>query len=327
MASTRALILECLSDGDFHSGTRIGEHLGISRAAVNKHVSDLRERGVAIRCVTGRGYQLVGGLALLDRERILAGLDPTSCPVILEVVEEIGSTNTHLMHDAIAPDTARVCIAEYQRAGRGRRGRGWVATPYRNLLLSLAWQFPMWPAAVTTLGLCAAVAVALAVERHTAGRVSLKWPNDLLWQDAKLGGLLIELEGEAGGACTVIIGVGVNVHISDAEAARIDQPWVDLQSLSTAVVDRNTLAAACIEELVGMLRAFPDTGFTRARAEWEQRDALAGRWVHTASGGTTVVGEARGIDADGCLIVADAGGVEHRLVSGDVSVRPVYAAG
>ncbi|MDH3637287.1 MAG: biotin--[acetyl-CoA-carboxylase] ligase [Gammaproteobacteria bacterium] len=327
MVSTKTQILALLSDGAFCSGTDLGRRLGISRSAVHKHISGLSAKGLPIRRVPGRGYQLTGGIQLLDRGRIQTLVGAAETRVVVEVVEEISSTNSYLIREPPLPGQARVCVTEHQHAGRGRRGRPWVASPYRNLMLSLAWSFATWPAAVTTLGLCAAVAAAHAVERVTPAPISLKWPNDLMWELRKLGGLLIELEGEAGGVCTAVVGLGLNVEILDADADEIDQPWIDLRTVAGAPVDRNLLAAACIEELIAMLKDFPDSGFARARAEWEARDGLVGQAVRAVTESGALVGDVRGVDEHGRLLVADSGGTLHRLVSGDVSVRTVHATG
>ena len=326
MASTKTQILTLLSDGALHSGTDLGRCLGISRSAVHKHIAALNAKGLSIRRVPGRGYQVAGGLRLLDRDRIQMLVAAAACPVVIEVVEEISSTNSYLNQKPPPPGVAQVCIAEHQYTGRGRRGRSWVTSPYRNLMLSLAWSFPTWPAALTTLSLCAAVAAAHAVERFTPGQLALKWPNDLVWGDRKLGGLLIELEGEAGGACAAVVGLGLNVELGGTEAAAIDQPWTDLCTIIGGPLDRNVLAAACVEELTAMLWRFPDSGFAHDRVDWDRRDGLAGRSVRVITEGGEILGDARGVDEYGRLIIVDARGALHRLISGEVSVRTVRTA-
>lgn len=326
MAPTKTQILELLSDGIFHSGTDLGRCLGISRAAVHKHIAALSEQGVAIRRVPGRGYKLASGIRLLDAGHIEALLEAPASPVMVEVVEEISSTNRQVIQNPPPPGVAKVCVAEIQHTGRGRRGRSWVASPYRNLMLSLAWNFPSWPETVTMLSLSAAVAAARAVERVTPGPLGLKWPNDLMWGDRKLGGLLIELEGESGGRCLAVLGLGVNVEVSAADGAAIDQPWTDLLSVTGDAVDRNVLAAACIEEFSAMLVRFPESGFGDDRVQWNRRDSLLGRPVRVETETGAVQGEARGVDEFGRLVVVDdRGGVRH-LISGEVSVRRLHAA-
>lgn len=323
--NTRTEILRLLADGELHSGADLGRRLGVSRAAVCKGVKALCAGGLAVQAVIGRGYRLETALTPLDRGRILRHLDGVPIPARrIEILEHVDSTNRHLLAQAIAaPDPGgNVCLTEVQTRGRGRRGRHWIATPYQNLMLSISWRFASGPAMVSGLSLAAGVAVARALERYGVRDAWLKWPNDVLWEERKLAGLLVDVHGEASGPCTVVIGVGVNCRIAPAEARRIDQPWVDLYTITGVAPDRNRLAAFLIQAFQDMFRTFGESGLAAFRAEWSRRHLYTARSVRVWQGETSFDGEVEGIDESGALHVRDAHGRTKTFTSGEISLRP-----
>jgi BirA family biotin operon repressor/biotin-[acetyl-CoA-carboxylase] ligase len=212
-------------------------------------------------------------------------------------------------------------FAESQTAGRGRRGRDWVSPFGSNLYGSMAFTFAAWPARFTTLPLAVAVAVARVVDQAGVASVGIKWPNDLVVGGRKLAGILIEPRGEAGGPCRVVVGVGLNLAMSAAQASAVTQPWIGLgEALAgRAPPSRNALAAALLGELHSALTHFAHHGFAPFAAEWKRRDVLAGQPVRV-EGGAPLQGVAGGVDADGGLIIeTDAG--RQVVHAGDVSVR------
>ncbi|MCR4300128.1 MAG: bifunctional biotin--[acetyl-CoA-carboxylase] ligase/biotin operon repressor BirA [Sulfuricaulis sp.] len=323
--TTRTEILRMLSDGAFHSGTDLGKKLGISRAAVCKNIHRLTQSGLEVHRVTGRGYKLDTPLTLLDRSRLLKllGAKATEIRDRLHVLDKVESTNRHLAAQVVdRPDVnGTTCIAEVQSGGRGRRGRFWVATPYANLMLSMAWRFPSGPGLVSGLSLAAGVALIRALEEFGVTGVGLKWPNDVLWENRKLAGLLVDVQGEATGPTRVILGVGINGHISREDVGRIDQPWVDLQGITGETPDRNRLAALVMRHLLDMFHLFDGKGLAPFRDEWLKRHLFHGQRVRVLQGDHVFAGTAEGIDESGGLIVRHA---RHRQVfhSGEVSLRP-----
>lgn len=323
--TTRAEILRMLSDGVFHSGTDLGKNLGITRAAVCKSIRHLTQSGLDVHRVTGRGYKLDAPLTLLDRSRILKHLGAAAdFRDRLHILDEVDSTNRYLAEYTTQAGAVNgvTCLAEAQPSGRGRRGRAWVATPYRNLILSMSWQFPGGPGIVSGLSLAAGVAVLRALEEFGVSDARLKWPNDVLWDGRKLAGLLVDVQGEAAGPTLVILGVGVNGYISRDDARRIDQPWVDLQNIVGETADRNRLAALVIRHLMRMFRVFAEKGFAPFREEWQTRHLYHGRRVRLLQGDREHVGTVEGVDEHGGLIIRHAKGrqVYH---SGEISMRPM----
>ena len=311
-------LIDTLADGAWHSGEDLANAEGVTRAAVAKRIEKLRDLGLDVEARQGLGYRLGQPLERL-REPELAAVAPSAR---VRVVGSTDSTNQQLLV-ADAADDPQILFAEFQTAGRGRRGRSWRSPFGANLYVSLAWSFSSWPPQLTALPLAVGVACARAVQAQGLREVRLKWPNDLYAAGRKLGGILIEHRGEAGGACRVVIGIGLNVAMSGAQAEGIDQPWISLNEALAAAqrpaASRNALAASLIRELLAMLQPFEAQGFGANRAVWAQLDLTRDRAV-TLSGEPPTFGIARGVDESGALIVEVDG--QRRLVhSGDVSLR------
>ncbi len=188
-------LLRALSKGGFHSGEELGDELGISRAAVSKHIKGIQGWGVDIFRVQGKGYQLANPLQLLD-ESVLN----SSVATPFALIPVIESTNQYILDNARELDSGFVCIAEYQSKGRGRRGREWISPFGSNLYLSMFWQLEAGMAAAMGLSLVVGIAIAEAIEKLGIEGIKLKWPNDLYHNDKKLAGILVEMSGQAGGA-------------------------------------------------------------------------------------------------------------------------------
>ena len=327
-----ARVLAKLGPGGFHSGEQLATDLAVSRNAIWKAVGALKERGVVIHAVRNRGYRLAVPTAALDAQVILRGLDaPTRARVRqVEVAWELASTNSTLFARADLPvGQCDVLLAEVQNAGRGRRGRTWLATPGGALCLSLGWTLAQLPRDMSALGLMVGVCALQALSDHIPAAVQaatplqLKWPNDLVCAGAKLGGILIDLRAEAAGPGYVVIGIGLNVALDEAARARIRAAGAeacDLKALAVPPLQRNAVAASLIQCLVRGLGTFGTHGFGPFREAWQRADALRGKPVNVLTDKEPIRGVAQGIDADGALLVECAGTVV-RFVSGDVSVR------
>jgi BirA family biotin operon repressor/biotin-[acetyl-CoA-carboxylase] ligase len=320
-------LLRILADGRFHSGERLGGALGVSRSGVWKNLRRLRADGVEIHSVRGKGYRLAGPIELLDAEAIRAAVAETSRPLVprIETHYELDSTNSEWLRRAAELPAGAVCLAEVQRAGRGRLNRRWVAPCGSGLCLSMLWRFSRGPDALIGLGLVVGLAVLRALDQMNVPDAGLKWPNDIVCRGAKLAGSLIELSGESGGNACAVVGVGINVTMPRAAGRTIDQPWIDLSGLC-GKVSRNRLAGGVIHHLVQALARFDDKGLGAFIEEWRSRDALAGRPVSIRTMAGEDQGVARGIDASGALLV-EAGGEVRRYFAGDVSVRTMNRSG
>lgn len=316
----RLRLLDALADSAWHSGEALAEASGISRAALAKRIERLRDWELDIEARQGLGYRLTQPLQRLDAEALRRAL-PQS--LRLSVLAETDSTNSQLL----AADPARdpqALLAEFQTAGRGRRGRQWRSPFGANLYLSLAWSFPAWPPALTTLPLLVGVVCAERIAACGLARVGVKWPNDLYVDGRKLGGILIEHRGEAGGPCRVVIGIGLNIAMSARQAEGIDQPWIALDAAladtGRPAVSRQSLAAQLLDGLVAALARFEREGFEPFVEAWNRHDLSRDQPVEVLQGEQRQPGIARGIDAQGALIV-EIGGVRQHLHSGEISLR------
>lgn len=320
-------LLGVLADGRFHSGARLAAGAGVSRMTVCNAMRRLSDMGLEIDALRGRGYRLRRPVELLERETILGLLGAGVRPRIarLEVHPRIDSTNSALMREGAAGAACgTVCLAEAQSAGRGRRGRGWVSPFGANLYLSLLWRFQHCPAEITGLGSLVGMALARAMRGCGAEGVGVKWPNDLVHQGRKLGGILMEMSGEVGGRCHVVVGVGINMALSPEQGRAIDQPWTSLaQILREGYPARNALAAAVIEAIVGAIERFESRGLEGLAKDWRGLDTVAGQEVRVSTARGTFEGVAAGVDGRGRLRLMR-GGAEQVYDSGDVSlcVRP-----
>jgi BirA family transcriptional regulator, biotin operon repressor / biotin---[acetyl-CoA-carboxylase] ligase len=318
-----------LADGQFHSGEELARGLGVSRSAFGKVGGTLRTFGAPLEAVRNRGYRLECATEPLDAGRIKGHLPREVRERIarLETEWSIGSTNTALLQRTGSRiGTAEVLLAEYQTAGRGRRGRSWLAPPGGAICLSLSWTFREVPPDLGALGLVIGVCALRALNSFSLRNLGLKWPNDLLVDERKLGGVLIDLRAEAAGPAYVVIGIGLNVALGEEVLKKIAQaglPAVDLASAGLTTPSRNAIAAGLISECVRGLGEFERHGLKPFSDEWRSADALRGRPVEVrAAEGTTTKGFARGIDLHGALTLETPAGVK-RFISGDVTVRPM----
>jgi BirA family transcriptional regulator, biotin operon repressor / biotin---[acetyl-CoA-carboxylase] ligase len=315
-------LIWALADGEYHSGEALGSMLGISRAAVWKRVGQLVDLGVDVERVRGRGYRIVGGLRLLDASMLGQRLGNK---MKVQVLGATGSTNADALAQLAGGGQAPFAVlAEYQSAGRGRRGRRW-ASPYgSNLYLSLGWRFGVGAPRLEGLSLAVGIAVAESLEATAglSGKVRLKWPNDVWVDGRKIAGVLIELSGDLEDACAAVVGIGINGRLGDIAAAGIDQPWTDLYRENGKIPDRSLLAADLLERLHHMLETFPDKGFASWRERWLALDGLAGQRVSVTTASGSVSGLGQGVDGSGALVLLGDDGRIERFHGGEVSLRP-----
>ena len=324
----RGELLRLLADGELHSGEELATRLAISRAAVWKQLHQLGAWGIELQATPGRGYRLAEPIELLEAAAIRRALPQIAAGRLrhLEVHEELDSTSDRLLAVTNLPaGRFDACLAEFQVAGRGRRGRRWLAPFASGLCLSVNWNFRDAPAALGALSLAAGVAILRALRQFDIAGLALKWPNDVVHAGRKLGGILIDMRGEAAGPAYVVVGVGLNLRLPERIRARLRADGIEATDLATLLGSaprRNALAATLVNELALAFEEFAGRGLAGFSDEWRAADALAGQRVRVLQGNRSVEGLARGVDADGALLV-DAGGTRQRVLSGEVSVRPV----
>jgi len=324
-------LLRQLADGEFHSGEDLADKVGLTRARVSQVLKDAEVAGLALERMKGRGYRLLEAPDFLDAKAArdwlatFAETHTETLPLAIEVVDQIESTSSELMRRTQRRDVHRVALAaEWQTAGRGRRGRAWTAIAGGSLTFSLGWSFEQGAGFLAGLSLAVGVAAVRALEAEGFRDVALKWPNDLIHRHLKIGGILIELNGDALGPTTTVIGVGLNVRIPAAARKDIPVPVTDLQTIAgrrAPPVDRNRLLAALLAELGAVLDLYAHEGFAPFAAEWQHRHAYQGKPVRVLlPDGAIVTGKVAGVDASGALVLAD-GPRRARFLSGEITLR------
>lgn len=326
MIDSHRQLIEMLADGRFHSGEALAGVLGVSRAAVWKRLRAAAEHlDLDIQSVRGRGHRLARPLELLERQALESWIAPErrSSLEAVEIFDSLASTSRYLSEGAGTWGSGgRVCLAEHQTGGRGRRGRSWVSPYGANLYLSLYWRFDLPMAALSGLSLGAGVAAARALERAGLVGTSLKWPNDIHHREKKLGGILVEVLGQPEGPVSAIIGVGINVDMPGRSGSTIDQDWTDLRGALGEDLSgiRNRVAGLVIDELLAMVAVLAGGGWPELRHAWTGFDPYIGREVEVHTPGGIERGVYLGVDDDGALLL-ETGGVARTYHAGEVSLR------
>jgi BirA family biotin operon repressor/biotin-[acetyl-CoA-carboxylase] ligase len=311
-----------LADGQYHSGEELGEALGVSRSAVWKQLQKLSEWGIDLDSCRRRGYRIPGGLSLLDRTVIEKHLCPTATALAaLETFQQVDSTNEIAMHLARESNgSGCLVLAEMQTAGKGRRGRTWVSPYGRNIYFSLVRRFSGGAAVVQGLSLAVGVVIVQALKDFGVSDLRLKWPNDILWRGKKLGGILLEINGDPAGSFDVIVGLGINVNMATREGEQIDQEWVTLAAITGATVDRSRLSAHLANSLLPMLATYEVKGFASYRNSWQELDSCYGQTVVLNVGDKDITGIAKGVTGAGALRIETAEGLLE-FSGGEISLR------
>jgi BirA family biotin operon repressor/biotin-[acetyl-CoA-carboxylase] ligase len=321
MSALTFLALRRLADGQFHSGEDVARDLGRSRATLSEALKRAPELGLDLFSVRGRGYRLAAPLEFLDAEWLQQQLRGSR--IALEIVDEIDSTSTRLLQMAAAGAPSGTCLAaEWQSAGRGRRGRTWVAALGGSLTFSLLWRFERGAGHLGGLSLAVGVAVARALSACGVERVQVKWPNDVVVDFRKLAGILVETSGEMQGPSVAVIGVGVNYRLGERVIDRIDQPVIDVAHASTAAPTRSALLARLLLELAVALTEFEVRGFASARDAWRALHAYQGRRVRVLPPREPAFeAEVFDVAPDGALLVRLDDGRTLPLSSAEISLR------
>ena len=324
-------LMEILSDGKFHSGEELGAQIGISRAAVWKQLQKLEGMNIPLHSVKGKGYRLPEPVELLNLATLVDNGFPSQQFSSSQIELSLDSTNDAMMRVAEDNfDQRHICFAEMQTAGRGRRGREWVSPFARNLYFSVLWPFSQGIAAIQGLSLAVGLAVHRSLEEQGVKGVGLKWPNDILVSKgvasgAKLGGILIELTGDMSDACQVVIGVGLNLNLTNQDLTQIDQSATGIKQLGGSV-ERNAMAANLVSHLCQVLEQFSQQGFGPLQEEWNRHDAFKGQAVRLILPSSEIKGVCAGVNEKGELQLETEAGLQS-FNAGEVSLRVIESGG
>lgn len=271
-------------------------------------------------------------MSSIDSAAILDALNPASaCRLArLDVFQEIESTNSYLMTQP-APDagTYRVAIARHQTAGRGRGDKQWLSAPGSSLCLSMAHTFRDRPENLSALTLAIGVAAVHALRDLGMDDVMLKWPNDIVVRDGKLGGMLAESHCASATKASVVVGIGINLALPPDILENVESAWaqapVDLRSTLGRPVLLEPLSVAMIDHVADALLTFERQGLRAFAESWSECDWLRGRDVTVQQPGGSVSGRAFGIDSDGALLVQGAT-TTTRVISGSILTDRIGSA-
>lgn len=302
-----AQILAQLANGEFVSGETLAMDFGLSRTAVGKDIKLLRQWGVDIFSVKGKGYKLAQPFQPLAQDKVTHYLiTPVFAPIDLHIC--LPSTNSFMRSCINDWQQGQVVVAEVQTDGRGRRGRQWLAPVGSGITLSVYWQFDNGHQSLTGLSLVIGVAIARALASWGISDIGLKWPNDVYLQGGKAGGVLVEIDGQLGNSAQCVIGIGLNVALPQ-NTLDVDQPVSDLSSVLDTAPDRNQVLANLCSNLWEVLQQFETQGFASFRDEWQQYDVFQRKAVVLSMGKHQVEGLGRGVDESGALLIETSQGV------------------
>ncbi|WP_299798819.1 bifunctional biotin--[acetyl-CoA-carboxylase] ligase/biotin operon repressor BirA [uncultured Shewanella sp.] len=307
-------IIAALNTGGFVSGELLANQAGISRAAIGKHIASLEEYGIEVFSVKGKGYKLASKISLIDESRLKNEINHRCF-----YFDEIPSTNAFFLKNVEDLNSGDICVAEYQSAGRGRRGRSWVSPYGCHLYCSMYWNLSQGMAKAAGLSLVVACSLVKVLESFGVEGVGVKWPNDIYLNDKKLAGVLIEMSGQADGHCHLVIGIGINISMSKGQGEKIDQPWSDLSDL-TVGLSKTDLMIALQKQLFVDLNEFELAGMKPFLLRWQDVDIFYGKEVKLLMGENQVFGVCRGIDETGAILLESGGRVEA-FVGGEITLR------
>lgn len=314
-------LLRLLADGAFHSGDELGKTLGVSRATVFAELEHVADFGVQLQRIRGRGYRLARGWQCLDGAPVMQHLGDAAQRFDLEILRQAGSSNTELLKRATqGAVSGSVLAVELQTSGRGRIGRAWHSGLGNALTFSLLWRFDCGLNALSGLSLAVGLAIFRSLAKFDASGVELKWPNDILADGGKLGGVLIEAQGDIYGPSAVVIGIGINCHLPQKIEQAIGQRASALDQICMSPPGRNQLLASMLRELACVLDEFAKSGFCALRAEWELHHAFQDKPIELQMpDGSAICGIARGVGDGGELRLETVQGI-GAYHSGEVGV-------
>ena len=326
MSSSNLVILrEALAaEPGFVSGTALARKLGVSRVAVWQHMERLREQGFVFEAVKSRGYRLAGRPATLHATLIEAHLESRQRDFPLTLLDSVDSTNDEAIRLLAAGRAAPfVVLAQRQTHGRGRLGRVWHSEANGNLYASFAFRPRLTPARLATFTLWMGASLCELIANFCNVRPGLKWPNDLLFDGRKVGGMLTEARVDADQVRDLVFGLGLNVNsAATAWPGELARHATSLAAQSGAPLDLNRFTAALIGRVLLAYGQFIEGDHLHTIADlWNRHDILRGRPVTVLQGTRRITGTAGGIDDAGSLLVRDERGRTHRFTAGEVRLE------
>jgi len=314
-------LVNLLRDGNCHDGNSLGQRLNVTRSAVWKMIKRLEQYGISIHSTRGNGYALTESLMLLDADQIKKAV---SYPIELILLESVDSTNNFLKTQKKKKHMS-CCFAEHQTQGRGRLDRQWHSPFGKNIYFSCNYLFQKDVSELAGLSSTISLAILETLRQlNLADGATVKWPNDVLYHHKKISGVLIDVQAESHGITNAVIGIGLNVNMTDSDIERsnavLTQPWTSLQTESNVSYDRNPIAALLTQNLLNYMHRFEKKGFHDFMDEWKASDALVNKNIALEHYHEVIHGKALGINFQGHLLLRKTDGTIHAFSSGDTSI-------
>ena len=316
-------LLEIISSGEVRSGEELATKLNVSRAAVWKSIRYLKTLGLKIKAIRGKGYCLDKKFEFLspqDIRKMMSKRSKKSCQDI-DIFFQIKSTNLHLLnrlsHNSIHGFTI---FAEYQSEGRGRRNKKWISPIGSGVCFSIGWHFEVMPISLELLSLYMGVAVARSLDSIGIENVGLKWPNDIIVGERKIGGILLDIKGESTGPLNIVIGIGINYELPKHPPLNIDQPVTDICSTTGERFSRNMISAILLSNIFEILYDLELGKNLNLINEWRKYDCYLGRKAALILPNQKIIGVLKGVDDQGSLLMLVDGELSSYR-SGEVSLR------
>ena len=314
--SRKRQILACLHHERFVSGEVIAQSLSLTRAAINQHIDALKDYGIEIYSVKGRGYKLANPVSLVNESHLVNGIEGRCF-----YFDETTSTNAFMLGHASELKSGDICIAEYQSAGRGRRGRQWLSPYAHHIYASMFWRLNNDISHASGLSLVVGCSIVKSLADFGVEGLGLKWPNDIYLDHKKLAGILVEVSNSSAQKTELVIGFGINMSMSVEQGELIDQPWNDLSGLVN-MPDKTELLIKLHKTLKADLQLFEQKGLEAFLDRWNKFDLFIGREVSLLMAPNSVNGICRGIDEQGALLLENEQGLT-RYLGGEISLRAV----
>jgi BirA family biotin operon repressor/biotin-[acetyl-CoA-carboxylase] ligase len=316
-------LVKLLNTGDYCDGSSIGEKLGITRSAVWKSIKKLRTYGIDIKSVKGKGYYLEEDLILYEKKIILKNLilDKKIISLLdLKIFETLPSTNDYLKKFGWQ-NTMAVCLAEEQTKGRGRFSRNWYSPFGQNIYLSMGFNITKEISELMGISLIIGLAVINAIKEYgIKEKILIKWPNDILWKDKKIAGILIDANAEINGNCKLIIGVGINLNMATIPQSSDLQSFMSLKKIIGHTIDKNKMVALLINNIFIFIKKFEKDGLHSFIEQWHNYDYLYDKKLKIKDANIEKQGIAKGIDPYGRLILQLNNGNEQMFACGDTTI-------
>lgn len=310
-------VVNILSDGEYHDGNTMGAALRMTRSAIWKTIKKLESYDINIDSIKGKGYALLEPLILLEAGKIKKTF--ASEKIDINIFESIDSTNNYLISQC-NKSGLKICLAEQQTHGKGRLNRTWYSPFGKNVYLSCLYSFQKDISELAGLSLVTSLAIITTLKSYGIHQnLFVKWPNDILYENKKLSGGLVEIKAESHGHSHAVIGIGINVNMLSDEH-HISQAWTSLRKILGIYIDRNDLCGRLIANLLAYLREFEKQGFSYFVDEWKKTDCLANQMITLKNVNAKIKGKVAGINEQGHLLLQLTNGSIRAFSSGDTSV-------